>query len=135
MIHCFTCTETLYWPALSMRLFALLGAEKAHIIKSWSLIVFGSAKTQLFYKSCVLELGRKRNLNAHSLFELLLLADGELRKYPQTQHHPHRSTPTINKTHFNIWYSEHRINKTKQKITQNQHKNNLKSTQDRKSVV
>ena len=40
----------------------------------------------------------------------------------------HWSTPTINKTHFNLWYSEHRINKTKPKITQNQHKNNSKST-------
>ena len=45
----------------------------------------------------------------------------------------HRSTPTINKTHFNLWYSEHRINKTKPKITQNQHKNNLKSTKIRKT--
>ena len=45
----------------------------------------------------------------------------------------HRSTPTINKTHFNLWYSEHRINKTKPKITQNQHKNNLKSTQIQKT--
>ena len=45
----------------------------------------------------------------------------------------HRSTPTINKTHFNLWYSEHKINKTKPKITQNQHKNNLKSTQIRKT--
>ena len=53
---------------LCVRLFALLGAQNAHIRKAVEKLRLAQPKTQLFDKSCVLDSGKNNDQNAHFLW-------------------------------------------------------------------
>ena len=72
--------------SFSVRLFALLGAENAHITKSWRKIVFGLAQNATFkmHSKRAIFMDRRRSINqdVHVRLNYYRWADGELRKYP-----------------------------------------------------